>query len=123
MRTRFAPEGVFGTLYGESANRITDTLEHSYEDLKPKLPAGAYLCKRGFHQLSKGPKFETFEITGVEGHTGILFHAGNTENNSSGCILLGSAANAGVWRSREAFAYLMTLQHGIETFTLTVIDN
>ena len=52
---------------------------------KFSIPAGPYHCRR-FH----GPKWRnTFEIM-VPGHTAVLFHAGNVEADTRGCILLGS---------------------------------
>jgi hypothetical protein len=66
--------------------------------------------------------FETFEVTGVTWHTGILFHPGNTEKDSSGCILLGTGINGfTLSNSREAFAFFMSGLEGLDTFNLTVV--
>lgn len=32
---------------------------------------------------------DTFEVTGVQGRSYILFHSGNVEGHTEGCILLG----------------------------------
>lgn len=49
------------------------------------IPAGEYVCAR-----TKSPRFgETFEVLDVPGRTHILFHAGNTDADTHGCILLG----------------------------------
>jgi len=32
---------------------------------------------------------DSFEITGVSNRTKILFHAGNTDDDTAGCVLLG----------------------------------
>lgn len=67
------------------------TMEHSYgagDDWQAKVPAGTYECVLGDHTLHSGP-IRTYEITGVPGHSGILFHKGNTEGDSEGCVLLG----------------------------------
>lgn len=50
------------------------------------IPPGAYVCKR-----VQSPTFgDTFEVTGVPGRSGILFHALNTEEDTRGCIGLGT---------------------------------
>ncbi len=67
--------------------------------------------------------FETFEIRGVPGHTGILFHWGNYNQDSDGCVLLGSARNGDmIVNSREEFANFMELQKGINNFELVVVS-
>ncbi len=74
-------DGVFGELKSLDSKLSLLTLEHSYEKnggWEPKVPVGLYQCKRGMHRLhSMTTDFETFEITGVPGHTNILFHCGN----------------------------------------------
>ena len=51
------------------------------------IPEGSYVCKR-----IVSPKFgDTFQVTDVEGRSEILFHKGNTIEDSHGCILLGSS--------------------------------
>ncbi len=114
--------GVFGDLTDETDSLVAVTLEHSYNG-KPKLPGGIYVCKRGTHHLDKNKNpFETFEITGVPGHSGILFHVGNIGSDSSGCVLLGSHANSlSIVGSRIAFEEFMALQQGVDTFKLTVV--
>ena len=48
------------------------------------IPSGDYLCKR-----VDSPKYgDTFEITGVPGRTHVLFHWGNLEKNTKGCVLV-----------------------------------
>lgn len=117
--------------------KVAETLEHAYPDeadnmcnYQPKLQAGEYKCVRGTHQLSgNSSKFETFEITGVSGHSGILFHVGNFNKDSDGCVLIGdktikacSAANSTlmVTNSKVAFAKLMKLLENVDSFTLIV---
>lgn len=120
--------GVFGTL---SLNNevLCYTGEHNY-DGKPKLSAGTYTCQRGMHQLaSMREPFETFEVLGVIGHTGILFHIGNfPQIDSEGCILVGEALASYkvtgnmLTNSRTEFALLMQTLAGVDTFTLTVVS-
>ncbi len=50
------------------------------------IPEGPYKCRR-----VQSPKFgDTFEVTNVPGRSHILFHSGNDQDDTSGCILLGS---------------------------------
>lgn len=119
------PTGVFSTLQPERLpNPVFYTVEHSYQTglvWLPKLPPGLYVCKRGMHQLHSGP-IETFEITNVPGHTGVLFHPGNKESASEGCVCLGmSRQGDAVLESRRAFDWLMSMQQGLSSFMLTVI--
>lgn len=101
------------------------TAEHAYDGV-PKVPNGTYTCQRGWHQLHTGPRFETFEITGVEGHQGILFHVGNwPQIDSDGCLLCGnaiaqSAQGPMVTGSRGTFDRFMAAQEGVDSFELTV---
>jgi hypothetical protein len=94
-----------------------------------KIPNGVFDCVRGIHALEDGVPFETFEITGVEGHSGLLFHWGNYNKNSKGCVCTGedfvdapksSVHEDMVTNSRATFAKLMTLQTGVDRFQLTV---
>jgi hypothetical protein len=134
--TRFlsGSTGIFGKLLDDRGNPLMVTLEHAYPRVAPddrhadgqavvydpKVPAGTYLCKRGHHQLHSGP-IETFEVTGVPGHQGILFHCGNMQDASEGCVLLGMQRDAGmITHSRDAFTKFLGLQEGVDEFTLTV---
>ncbi len=122
-RIFYGESGVFGTLaFGPMQASPLYTLEHSYGDeWQPKLPPGSYICRRGRHQLHSGP-IETFEVTGVPGHTGILFHYGNTEDASEGCILLGTRREGdAVLNSRAAFREFMEVMFGLDEFTLEVV--
>jgi hypothetical protein len=149
IRKEFRKDGIFGELLIEkNGELLAHTLEHAYEkpaphqpskysgidsvavsgEYAPKLIEGSYTCVRGMHRLkSMVKKFETFEITKVPGHTGILFHIGNFNEDSSGCVLLGHSVieNSGngikmIGGSREAFNRFMRLQGEEREFTLTV---
>lgn len=119
--------GIFSELLNDAGNVIAATLEHAYEDgnggWEPKIPLGTYNCVRGPHRLhNMTADFTTFEITGVEGHSNLLFHWGNFDRDSEGCILLGEAEVGDmVTNSRVTFAKFMTLVGELETFELEVI--
>lgn len=49
------------------------------------IPAQQYFCGR--YTSSKYP--DTWQVMGVPGRNKILFHSGNTDDDTEGCILLG----------------------------------
>lgn len=138
-RTHYGPTGIFGELSidaptAPAASTPAHTLEHAYQDdlgdYGPKLPPGTYTCQRGMHRLAHSPApFETFMILGVpsfrgQAVSGILFHAGNVNSDSEGCILLGEQTTpsfSAIVNSLEAFGAFLVLQHGVDSFQLTVV--
>jgi hypothetical protein len=128
----FEADGIFGLIFDDQGNKLASTLQHAYDSgqgngtFVPKIPDGVFTCIRGNHRLeSMNEDFETFEITGVTGHTNILFHWGNYNRDSSGCVLLGSGmANINgtnmLLHSKDTFDRFMKIQDGVNTFTLTV---
>lgn len=124
-RFSYTGDGIFSTLEDENDNPIAKTLEHSYDNV-PKLTPGAYKCVRGIHKLHDMKPFETFEVLGVSGHTGILFHVGNWNKDSDGCVLLGEAVEDSpqgemVTNSRLTFQKFMRKLEGVNEFELEVI--
>jgi hypothetical protein len=131
-RQTFLRDGIFGVFrFDDDDITAFYTLEHAYLGLSdscpngwsPKVPQGSYLCVRGIHRLAHGEPFETFEITAVPGHTGVLFHAGNYNADSEGCVLLGLGRDGDkmVTQSKAAFADFMDHLKGLPTFLLEVI--
>lgn len=132
-RKQRRPDGIFSELRDEEGNLVAQCLEHAYPSAfpegsgyEPKVPNGSFQCQRGMHRLEgmRGP-FVTFEVTGVPGHSNILFHCGNYQCDSMGCVLLGQAVEACgprqmITNSRTTFAQFMELQRGLDQFTLTV---
>ena len=128
-KDKFKDEGVFGQIEDERGNHLFYTLEHSYVENMPKLDEGVYTCKRGMHRLASSEKpFETFQIMNVPGHTGILFHVGNYERDSSGCVLIGLGIGKQkngkdmLTYSRQAFQKFMDMLSEFDEFTLVVVD-
>jgi hypothetical protein len=131
VRQDFQHDGIFGTLYDDSAGAVCVTLEHAYPSERgdgsylPKLQNGVYKCVRGTHRLHDLVPFETFEIEGVPGHDNILFHAGNLNDDSDGCVLVGEKIEQfpkawGITASRITFKKFMELLTNVNSFTLTV---
>jgi hypothetical protein len=129
--TDFLESGIYGYLEGDDI--FLYTLQHSYAvipdgssvstNYAPKVSPGSYTCVRGIHQLEHGKPFETFMIEGVEGHSGILFHPGNFNTDSDGCVLVGLSRGSNpdcVLNSRAAFQAFMQYLKGLDQFTLTV---
>jgi hypothetical protein len=130
QRTECKLDGIFSELRDVSGDALFLTLEHAYQDplggFQPKLPDGEYLCVRGMHKLkAMHDPFETFEVTKVPGHTGILFHVGNFNFDSDGCILVGHEVkilngHQALTQSRASFEQFMNLLTGYDEFTLIV---
>lgn len=132
-RTELSADGIFGEILDDQNSLLFYSLEHAYDSglgngtFEPKIPPGIYTCSRGRHQLpSMSFPFETFEVTGVPGHINILFHVGNYNNDSSGCILLGSGRSLYsnppcITKSKIAFDKFLVLQNNVNEFKLTVL--
>lgn len=125
-RKQFREDGIFSELSDSKGNILAHCLEHSYNNL-PKITNGVHKCVRGPHRLHNMTEdFITFEITGIEGHTNLLFHWGNYNKDSDGCVLMGEAIAETnkiemVTNSRATFAKWMASLEGVNDFELTVI--
>ena len=69
----------------------------------------------------------TFKVLGVQGRTDILFHVGNFENDTNGCILLGEKygviqGKRCIKNSLLAFQNFMDKLKGVEAFKLNIIN-
>ena len=98
------------------------TLENPWEDNEPYIsciPAGEYHCER-----VNSPRFgNTFQILEVPDRTHILFHWGNYEKDTLGCILLGLyplPERDMIARSRKAFGQFIKHTELISSFNLTI---
>ncbi len=120
--------GIFGDLTDETGARVCFTLEHAYDSglgngsYAPKVPSGTYTCKRSQHQLAHMDfPFTTFQIMNVPNHTNILFHSGNFNADSDGCVLVGTTSyQERLFQSMAAFKKFMEIQNGVDEFTLIV---
>lgn len=98
------------------------TLELPWKNNTPYIsciPSGLYICEK----ITSPSKGETFEITGVIGRKHILFHKGNLNDDTMGCILLGESFNylkdeQAITNSEHAFTEFMDLLKKEKEFRL-----
>lgn len=130
-RLSIEDQGAFSYLLTSLGSQIACTVERTFGELGAPavvLQPGEYVCVRGEHSLDGIHRFETFEVTGVSGHSGILFHSGNWETDSKGCIIVGEAFGTlgerkAVVRSVSAFHTFLDRERDVESFMLTVEDS
>lgn len=114
IRLEETTEGTFGVLkIDKRVFCVTlepeDKLNKSNES---SIPAQQYMCQRATSP-SHG---ETFRVKDVPERYGILFHKGNTETDTAGCILLGQytdklRGNRAIKNSGDTFkAFMLELE-------------
>ena len=120
IRLEGSDEGALGTLLMDGLMFCT-TLEPDVNDTKRfQIPVGEYICKR-FH----GTKWsDTFEVI-VPDHFAVLFHSGNIEEHTEGCILLGRQpgylrGSRAVLNSGHTFREFMSQLKDVDEFKLTI---
>lgn len=87
-RTRSDKNGTFGVMYlGGKPVAVTCEDPWKYNRRGEScIPEGKYKCVP-----HSGPKYSNvWEVTGVENRDAILIHAGNTTDDTQGCILVGT---------------------------------
>lgn len=114
-------EGCFGVLKWDG-RPFAVSLERTFEDRRVVIPSGFALCKRSFY--TKGG-YPTFEIT-VAGHTRVLFHKGNVEEDSEACVIVAESfgqlhGQTAVLDSRGGFDEFMRLATGLQEFYMEVL--
>ena len=102
------------------------TLERPWADNQENIsciPPGRYRCER-----VRSPKFSwTFEVKHVPNRTHVLFHSGNTLEDTHGCILVGEEFS-GTWdkpmlaSSQRGFTEFLNMLDGVNAFELNVLD-
>jgi hypothetical protein len=122
-RILFTDDGTQGVLLIEN-NFAFVTMEPEWKDNLRGIsciPAGQYLCKR----VDTPKHGNTFQVMQVPGRDSILFHSGNVEVDTEGCILLGMEpgivdGKRAVVRSKEAFGKFLEILKDKQTFNLNV---
>ena len=114
--------------------RVSDltffTLEDEWKDNKPNvscIPSGQYVLRpHGWEPDTPFREKEVWELCNVSGRSGILIHAGNSNADTKGCILVGKSLHVTQQQSRvedsklaiEALRALL----GQDYHTLTILD-
>jgi len=115
--------GTFGILKINKAVFCV-TLEPKDEENQPfisSIPAQQYICRR-----IVSPKWgETFEVTNVPLRAYVLFHPGNIQDNTEGCIILAQyfgklMGDRAVLNSGKTFQAFMEVMKGYDDFHLTI---
>ena len=87
------------------------------------IPTGQYICKK--YSSARYPN--TYEITGIQGRSYVLFHAGNTDDDTAGCVLLGDeygklGKDRAILESGEAFDKFIKYLNDVDQFRLTIVE-
>jgi hypothetical protein len=118
---------TFGVLLTEDKIPFALTLERPWLENRKNLsciPIGIYGCTR-----INSPKFgETFMVMNVLNRSEILFHKGNIDDDTHGCILVGEQfeqinKEAGIIASKHGFEEFMAHLTGINSFSLEIKDS
>ena len=125
LRVGQSPRGTFGVLRrGDIPFALT--LERPWGDNASQMsciPAGVYQCRK-----IRSPKFGvTFEVLDVPDRSHILFHKGNTIEDTQGCILIGEEFSGTyeqprIASSERGFLEFMTLLQETTSFDLIIVD-
>lgn len=106
--------GVHGQIEFPDGKVLCYTIERHDDKI---CPAGTYQCEP---HVKSNNKQLCWILKDVPGRTGILIHTGNTEGDSTGCIIIGLMTNAeGVLESRMALDELHAKLPSI--FTLEIV--
>jgi hypothetical protein len=115
---------TFGVLLNDDGIPFAVTLERPWLSNmvgRSCIPEGRYIAKRHV-----SPKFgETFWLQDVPGRSEILFHKGNIDDDSHGCILVGESFNYvrgedGITSSKEGFDEFMKLTAGKDEIVISI---
>ena len=118
-------EGTFGTMRinGQAFCVTLEPPDKNNAQWISNIPPGKYKCKR--YSSAKYPR--TFEIIGVPMRSRVLFHSGNTVDDTHGCVILGQyfgklRDNRAVLNSGNTFAAFMGLLEDEEGFDFEIIE-
>lgn len=113
-------DGAFGVLLADGRPFVV-TCERTFDGNRTVIENGTYPCVRSY--FNRGG-YDTFEIH-VPGHSRVLFHRGNTETDSEGCVLIAESfgqlnSRTAVLDSRGGFAEFWALVGALPAFDLVV---
>lgn len=115
--------GVF-SVEGKPQFLTLELPDRDNEPLVSCIPEGVYVCERVLGRITgSGMQIqETYEVMGVTGRSGILFHTGNTIKDTKGCILVGQTILGPdyIGGSKISFGYFLDAFKGLKQFRLTI---
>lgn len=125
IRLPGTPYGTFGVLLWDEVP-FAVSLERIWMQNQPEIsciPSGMYLAKR----VNSSKFGDTFEVTNVPNRSHILFHKGNLDDDTHGCILVGEQYGSlkqqpGIQASREGFNEFKWLARGLDEFWVRFRD-
>jgi hypothetical protein len=123
IRKVFNDNNIIGELYIDGAF-FCHTLE-DIERTKKVLNQTCIPCGNYTVILSESTRFKRIlpEVLNVLGFIGIRIHNGNTEADTSGCILIGyKTDNKKIWESVKATNDLVDKLTGADKITLTITE-
>lgn len=128
------PDGTFGVLLLDNTP-FAVTLEDRWKGNASNIsciPSGDYKAVRcrysKEYDYQDSPKFgDTFVIENVPGRSKILFHKGNRDEDTRGCILVAEQFgklwnNTAILQSKEGFDEFMALMQDVNEFYFTILD-
>ena len=131
-RIAYTHDGTFGVLLHDGVP-FAVTLERQWLDNQRGvscIPTGTYTATRcnksAEYHFRDSPRFgDTFVVDNVEGRSKILFHKGNLDDDSHGCILVGEqfgklSGDAAILSSRQGFDEFLRINQGVNSFELIV---
>lgn len=89
-RKIYSDSAILGVLYNAYDKELCKTLENPYVRNTPRIsciPEGKYICKSFSGSIYKN----VWEVKDVPNRSAILFHNGNLERHTQGCILVGGS--------------------------------
>ncbi len=125
IRVALLPAVTFGVLLYNGVPFCV-TLERPWKNNQKNIsciPVGTYLCTR-----IKSAKFgKTFLVTEVPGRSEILFHKGNIDDDTHGCIILGECYQPlgnklAVQSSGLAMLEFLSITNKVNEFLLEVVN-
>lgn len=132
-RVAMTPIAAFGVLIGPDGIPFSLTLERPWLNNQSGIsciPAGHFTAKRcrrsPDYNYADSPKFgNTFQVMDVQGREYILFHKGNLNSDSHGCILVGEQFDPingvpGIAASAKGFDEFMRMVAHVDEFDLEI---
>ena len=123
IRLEDSDDGTFGVLKIDKEPFCVTLEPWDWENARNKssIPAQQYILRR-----YNSPTFgKTYLVENVPGRVGVLFHAGNTEDDTEGCIILARhfgklKGNRAVLNSGSTFKEFMNRMDDVSLAHLTI---